>query len=153
MHAVIHAADIQDRDGGVLVMANLFGLLSPQALCRWRLSGAAVSGRAMPCHEAGQRGDREAVRYREGIRGSTQTLDRREDHRLAKPVQKVSQGLGMPEPQRPRIPALGLHPAHAAKALQKNKMIPDRLLEDVRAGANPHKNDGRFASAASLGER
>ena len=26
MHAVIHAADIQDRDGGILVMASLFGL-------------------------------------------------------------------------------------------------------------------------------
>ena len=26
MHAVIHAADIQDRNGGVLVMASLFGL-------------------------------------------------------------------------------------------------------------------------------
>lgn len=26
MHAVIHAGDIQDRDGGVLVMASLFGL-------------------------------------------------------------------------------------------------------------------------------
>jgi transposase len=26
MHAVIHAADIQDRDGGTLVMATLFGL-------------------------------------------------------------------------------------------------------------------------------
>ena len=26
MHAIIHAADVQDRDGGVLVMAALFGL-------------------------------------------------------------------------------------------------------------------------------
>ena len=26
MHAIVHAADIQDRDGGVLVMATLFGL-------------------------------------------------------------------------------------------------------------------------------
>jgi transposase len=26
IHAVVHAADIQDRDGGVLVMATLFGL-------------------------------------------------------------------------------------------------------------------------------
>jgi transposase len=26
MHAVVHAADIQDRDGGALVMATLFGL-------------------------------------------------------------------------------------------------------------------------------
>ena len=25
MHAIVHAADIQDRDGGVLVMATLFG--------------------------------------------------------------------------------------------------------------------------------
>jgi transposase len=26
LHAVIHAADIQDRDGGVLLMSTLFGL-------------------------------------------------------------------------------------------------------------------------------
>jgi len=26
MHVIVHAADIQDRDGGVLVMATLFGL-------------------------------------------------------------------------------------------------------------------------------
>ena len=26
MHAIIHAADIQDRDGGVLLMGSLFGL-------------------------------------------------------------------------------------------------------------------------------
>jgi len=27
MHALVHFADIQDRDGGVLLMATLFGLL------------------------------------------------------------------------------------------------------------------------------
>jgi hypothetical protein len=26
MNAIVHAADIQDRDGGVLLMATLFGL-------------------------------------------------------------------------------------------------------------------------------
>jgi transposase len=26
MHAIVHGADIQDRDGGVLLMATLFGL-------------------------------------------------------------------------------------------------------------------------------
>ena len=26
MHAIVHAADIQDRDGGILLMATLFGL-------------------------------------------------------------------------------------------------------------------------------
>ncbi len=25
MHAIVHGADVQDRDGGVLVMATLFG--------------------------------------------------------------------------------------------------------------------------------
>ena len=33
----------------------------------------------------------------------------------------------MLETQRLGIPALGFHTAHAAKALQKNKMIPDGL--------------------------
>ena len=26
MHAIVHAADIQDRDGGALLMATLFGM-------------------------------------------------------------------------------------------------------------------------------
>jgi transposase len=26
MHAIVHAADVQDRDGGVLLLATLFGL-------------------------------------------------------------------------------------------------------------------------------
>lgn len=26
MHALVHAADVQDRDGGILLMATLFGL-------------------------------------------------------------------------------------------------------------------------------
>src|SRR5208337_3058966 len=101
--------------------------LSSQALRGWRLSGAAISGRAMPRHEAGQPGDREAIRYRKGVHSLAQTLDRRADHRLAEPLQEAGQRLGMLEPQRPCIPALGFHPPHAPKALQENKMISDRL--------------------------
>ena len=26
IHAIVHAADIQDRDGGVFVMATMFGM-------------------------------------------------------------------------------------------------------------------------------
>ena len=26
MHAIVHAADMQDRDGGALIMATLFGM-------------------------------------------------------------------------------------------------------------------------------
>src|SRR5271154_1959362 len=29
IHAIVHAADIQDRDGGVFVMATMFGMYPP----------------------------------------------------------------------------------------------------------------------------
>ena len=41
MHALVHAADVQDRDGGALVMATLFGafpFLLPTAAIRGRSS-------------------------------------------------------------------------------------------------------------------
>ena len=34
----------------------------------------------------------------------------------------------MPEPESPRVPALGFDPADAKKALPQNNMISDRLL-------------------------
>ena len=47
LHAIVHAADLQDREGGVLLMASLFGLFPflLQTLRRWRLSRAPSSGR------------------------------------------------------------------------------------------------------------
>lgn len=56
------------------------------------------------------------------------TAGRRANHRLAEPVPPVSQGLGMPEPQGTRSPASRLHPAHAAKTMPNQYMIPDRHL-------------------------
>jgi len=47
MHAVVHAADVQDRDGGVLVMATLFGLYP------FLLKLYADSGYAGPKFQAG----------------------------------------------------------------------------------------------------
>lgn len=43
MHAIVHAADIQDRDGGVLVMATLFGLY-PFLLKRYADGGYQGAG-------------------------------------------------------------------------------------------------------------
>jgi hypothetical protein len=37
MHAIVHAADVQDRDGGALLMASLFGAL-PCAVCTSAMS-------------------------------------------------------------------------------------------------------------------
>ena len=47
MHAIVHAADVQDRDGGALLMASLFGGLPVpgQALRRRRLPGGEVPER------------------------------------------------------------------------------------------------------------
>jgi transposase len=47
MQAVVHAADVQDRDGGVLVMATLFGLYP------FLLTLYADSGYAGPKFKAG----------------------------------------------------------------------------------------------------
>ena len=44
LHAIVHAADLQDRDGGALLMATLFDLFpfAKQTLRRWRLPGGPV---------------------------------------------------------------------------------------------------------------
>ena len=46
LHAIVHPADIQDRDGGILLLSTLFGLFPflEKALCRRRLSRTAISG-------------------------------------------------------------------------------------------------------------
>jgi len=42
---IIHPADIQDRDGGILLFATLFAMYPflEKALCRWWLPGAGLS--------------------------------------------------------------------------------------------------------------
>ena len=66
MHAVVHAADVQDRDGGVLVMATLFGPYP------FLLKLYADGGYQGPAFQAGVApglprrggGERQAVRHR-----------------------------------------------------------------------------------------
>ena len=130
MQAIVHAADIQDRDGGVLLMATLFGLYP------FLLKLYADGGYQGPKFQAGlrtglppgQRRDRQAIRRRQ-VRRAAEALDRRAHHRLAQPLPPAGQGLGVPEPQRACLPALGIHPADAAKAMSKPGMIPDGLLK------------------------
>ena len=55
-------------------------------------------------------------------------MDRRTHHRLAQPLPPFGQGLGVPQPKGLGVLAPSLNPSHAAKALSKNSMIPDRLL-------------------------
>jgi site-specific DNA recombinase len=53
------------------------------------------------------------------------TGGRRADDRLAQPMPSAGQGLGMLEPLRARLPALGIGPSDAAKAMSGQQMIPD----------------------------
>ena len=46
LHAIVHPANIQDRDGGVLVLGTLFGSFPVETLCRRRIPGAGIRPRA-----------------------------------------------------------------------------------------------------------
>jgi hypothetical protein len=129
MHAIVHAADVQDRDGGALLMASLFGAFpfliklyadggyqGPefQSAMKWILAHVTVEivkrvGSSHRLHRAAQ------------------ALDRRTHLRLARPLPTTGQGLGMPQPQGARLPAPRLHPLHAAKTMQSRMMFSDRL--------------------------
>ena len=68
--AIVHAADIQDRDGGVLLMSTLFGAV-PFLVKLYADSGYQGPKfrtdwlRRLPPHQLG--GDRPAIRYREAF--------------------------------------------------------------------------------------
>src|ERR1700694_4302638 len=55
-----------------------------EALCRRRLSRTDLSVRRSQNPPANRRGDRQAFRYRKGLCGLAQAMDRRTHHRLAK---------------------------------------------------------------------
>ena len=140
MEAIVHAADIQDplgdseaallrgsRDGGVLLMATLFGM-HPFLLKLYADAGYQgpkfQTGLAQACRAVNV----EIVRRCDsGQFGVAEALDRGAHDRLAQPVPALEQGLGVPEPERARIPPLGVNPADAATPSSKPNMILDRL--------------------------
>jgi hypothetical protein len=73
--------------------------------------------------------DRQAIGSSHRLRRTAQALDRRTHLRLARPLSTTGQGLGMPQPQGPRLPAPRLHPPRAAKTMQSRMMFSDRLLD------------------------
>ena len=130
MHAVIHAADIQDRDGGVLVMATLFGLYP------FLLKLYADGGYQGPQFKAAlQRVMRQVnleIVKRSDAAKTFIVLPKRwivertigwlnRCRRLAKDWECLNRNAL-------RFPALGLNPPHVKKALSVNNMISDRLL-------------------------
>ena len=69
LHALVHPADIQDRDGGLLVLKTLFGRYPflKKTLCRRRLSGSGLRQGAEESHARTGDRDRQAIRRSQGF--------------------------------------------------------------------------------------
>jgi len=117
--AVVHSADIQDRDGGILLLATMKGLFP---FLEKLFADSAYQGplfanglaKLLPCLKA------EIVKRSDQAKGVceiTQALDRRANHRMAQSLSPSRQGLGKSQSQRSRVLETCIHPPHATKAL------------------------------------
>ena len=126
MHAIVHSADIQDRDGGALLMASLFGAF-PFLVKLYADGGYQGPEFQRAMKRILARVDLEIVKRLGHAKGFV-VLPKRwivertlawlgRCRRLAKD--------GMPQPQGAGLPPPRLHPPHAAKAMQSCMMFPD----------------------------
>src|SRR5712671_114068 len=109
MHVHLDSARIMDSEGGVLVMAPLFGLHP------FLLKLYADGGYQGPIFQSAVRKilrqiDVEIVKRSDTakgfavlpkLRGLAQAMDRRAHHRLAQSLPTLGQGLGVPQPKGP----------------------------------------------------
>ena len=117
MHAIVHTADIQDRDGGVLLMATLFGLY-PFLLKLYADGGYQGAGFQNALQTILMRVSVQALRSSSALHRAAETLDYRANLRLARAMPKACQGLGMSQPQGARFPQARFYSPHASKAMQ-----------------------------------
>ena len=134
MHALVHHAGIQDRDGGILVMATLFGLY-PFLLKLYADGGYSGDVFQRGAKKAIAKLNIEIVKRSDQAKGfvvlpKRWTPDRvrgRTHHRLAQSLPQAGQRLGVPEPQSPLLHPPRLNQAHAQQAMQSSLNSPDRL--------------------------
>ena len=124
LHALVTPADVQDRDGGLMVLSTLFGQFP---FLKRLFADTAYAGPvfqdglavAMPgmVTEIVRRCDRAkgfVVLPKRWIPACAGTFA---NNRLAQPLSPACQGLGKSQPQRARLPSPRIHPPHAQKAL------------------------------------
>jgi len=97
----VHSADIQDRDGGILLLATmkrLFPFLEKLFADSAYQGPLFANGLAkiLPCLKAEIN---QAIRSSQRVREVTQALDRRTNHRMAQSLPPSRQGLGKSQPQ------------------------------------------------------
>jgi len=129
MRAIVHAADVQDRDGGALLMATLFGafpfltrLFVDGGYQGAQFKGAIRRTLAAVTVEIVKRSDAKTfvvLPKRWIVERTLAWLGR--CRRLAKDWECLNHSARLPPPR--------LHPPHAAKTIQSHMKLPDRLLE------------------------
>ncbi len=129
LNAVVHPADVQDRDGGVLVLIGLFGLF-PFLSKLFADGGYQGPQFRKELAKLLPRLSVEIVKRSDQARGFAVLPERwgcGTDFRLAQSLPPIGQGLGKPDPQRRGIHPARLNSANAAKALQPQVNFPDGL--------------------------
>ncbi len=119
LHAIVHPADIQDRDGGIVLLSTLFGLFPflKRLFADSAYAGPVFHAALAKISNATRNRNRQAFRLRQRLRRSAAPMDRRTYNRLAQPLPPTGQGLGKSQPQRPDLPAPRIHSPHAPKTL------------------------------------
>jgi len=119
LHAIVHPADIQDRDGGILLLATLFGTYPflKKLFADGGYQGAEFQkalAKILPYLET------EIVKRSDHAKGFIvlpRPLGRRTDDCVAQPLPTARKGLGKPKSQGAGILASRINPPHAPKTL------------------------------------
>ena len=125
---MVHPADIQDRDGGVLLLSTLFGMY-PFLVKLFADAGyqgpqfATAVAKILPHLSV------EIVKRSDHASGfvSADALGRRAHLGVAQSLPPPRQGLREPQPQCVGIPPTCVNPPNAAKALQSSINFSDGL--------------------------
>ena len=85
LHALVTAADVQDRDGGVLLLSALFGQFPflRKLFADSAYTGPIFQGRRRSGHAEPRDRNRQTLRHHQRLRRRTPALDRRAHHRMA----------------------------------------------------------------------
>jgi len=123
----LHAADIQDRDGGAFVMATMFGMYPflMKLYADGGYQGPLFRRAVAKIMGAAECGDRQAFRSRKRICRPPEALGGRTNVRMARAMQASRQRLGESQPKGARISAPRFNQAHAQKTMQ-SRVVPSR---------------------------
>ena len=91
--------------------------VTPETLCRRSLSGTHLPPRAGQNQKEDRNRDRQTSRSDQGVCSPAQKVDRRTNPRMAQPMSRARQRLGVPQHQSSCFPPALLHQTHAQKTL------------------------------------